>query len=191
MAKDVNVNKLIISSNRTVFDMQSIVLLSGISDNLRLRQMMNYYVKRGELLNPRRGIYAKVGYDLREMACAILQPAYISLEYVLQRAGVTFQYDDTITCVSYQNRTIEVDENIYSFRRINPMLWMNMQGLIQEKGYTIATPERAFLDMLYLSAGQCYFDNLLPLRKSIINQLLPTYQSQVLTQRVKDIFQNG
>ena len=33
--------------------------------------------------------------------------------------------------------------------------------------------------------------NLLPLRKSIINQLLPTYQSQVLTQRVKDIFQNG
>ena len=191
MAKDVNVNKLIISSNRTVFDMQSIVLLSGISDNLRLRQMMNYYVKRGELLNPRRGIYAKVGYDSREMACAILQPAYISLEYVLQRAGVTFQYDDTITCVSYQNRTIEVDENIYSFRRINPMLWMNMQGLIQEKGYTIATPERAFLDMLYLSAGQCYFDNLRPLRKSIINQLLPTYQSQVLTQRVKDIFQNG
>ena len=71
------------------------------------------------------------------------------------------------------------------------MLWMNMQGLIQEKGYTIATPERAFLDMLYLSAGQCYFDNLRPLRKSIINQLLPTYQSQVLTQRVKDIFQNG
>ena len=191
MAKDVNVNKLIISSNRTVFDMQSIVLLSGISDNLRLRQMMNYYVKRGELLNPRRGIYAKVGYDPREMACAILQPAYISLEYVLQRAGVTFQYDDTITCVSYQNRTIEVDENIYSFRRINPMLWMNMQGLIQEKGYTIATPERAFLDMLYLSAGQCYFDNLLPFLKSIINQLLPTYQSQVLIQRVKDIFQNG
>ena len=191
MAKDVNVNKLIISSNRTVFDMQSIVLLSGISDNLRLRQMMNYYVKRGELLNPRRGIYAKEGYDPREMACAILHPAYISLEYVLQRAGVTFQYDDTITCVSYQNRTIEVDENIYSFRRINPMLWMNMQGLIQEKGYTIATPERAFLDMLYLSAGQCYFDNLRPLRKSIINQLLPIYQSQVLTQRVKDIFQNG
>ncbi|MBO5817850.1 MAG: hypothetical protein J6R26_07950 [Paludibacteraceae bacterium] len=187
----IGLNKLLMCDKRTVFDMQSIVLLSGVSDNLRLRQMMNYYVKQGYMLNPRRGVYAKPGYDPREMACTIFQPAYISLEYVLQRAGVTFQYDDTITCVSYQNRTIEIDDCIYSFRRINPMLWMNMQGLVQENGYTIAIPERAFLDMLYLSAGQCYFDNLRPLRKSIINQLLPTYQSKVLTQRVKDIFQNG
>lgn len=67
------------------------------------------------------------------------------------------------------------------------MIWTNMLGIEQRDNVAIATPERAFLDMLYLSAGQCYFDNLRPLNKKLVNQIVPTYNSPTLAQRVKKI----
>ena len=124
------------------------------------------------------------------MACALQKPCYISLEYVLARAGVTFQYSEDITCISYQTRTIEVDGKSFVFRKINPILWENMLGIEQRDNIAIATPERAFLDMVYLSAGQCYFDNLRPLNQELIRQILPVYNSQVLTKRVEALL-NG
>ena len=118
------------------------------------------------------------------MACSLFRPAYVSLEYVLQRSGIVFQYDDTVTCVSYLNRIVEIDDKAYQFRIINPELWIGMDGIEQQDNILIATPERAFLDMIYLSAGNCYFDNLHPLNKIKVKQLLPFYQSKVLTERV-------
>ena len=118
------------------------------------------------------------------MACSLFRPAYVSLEYVLQRSGIVFQYDDTVTCVSYLNRIVEIGDKAYQFRIINPELWIGMDGIEQQDNILIATPERAFLDMIYLSAGNCYFDNLHPLNKIKVKQLLPFYQSKVLTERV-------
>ena len=175
------------ASPRTVFTMQSLLMLLYGSQTADLPAKMHYYVKQGVLLNPRRGIYAKLGYDLREMACAVFQPSYISMEYVLSRSGVTFQYVDEITSISYQNRSIEIDGKVYSYRRINPMLWTNMAGIIQNDNIAIATPERAFLDMVYLSAGNCFFDNLRVLDKKLIKKILPTYNSSALNKRTKQL----
>ena len=159
-------------------------------DHSSVSRSLIYYAKKGILLNPRKGIYAKNDYQEQEMACTLLSPSYISLEYVLSRAGVTFQFSNDITCVSYQNRTIEVDGRNYVFRRINPMIWTNMLGIKQLDNIAIATPERAFIDMVYLSAGQCYFDNLRPLNQELIRQILPVYNSPILTKRVEALL-NG
>ena len=175
----------ILSNSRTVFTPQWLALQDSVRDRESLSRSLMYYAKKGMLLNPRKGIYTKLKYDEQEMACTILSPSYISLEYVLARAGVTFQYSSEITCISYQNRTIEVNGRSYVFRKINPMIWANMLGIEQRDNIAIATPERAFLDMVYLSAGQCYFDNLHPLNKDLIRQILPTYNSKVLTKRVE------
>lgn len=183
MSSQNNILKLILKSDKTVFTIQSLVMMSGESDGNRLSGQLHYYAKQGEIRNPRRGIYTKVSYDEKEMACSVFSPAYISMEYVLQRAGVTFQYDDTITMISYLNRDIVIDGKTYSFRKIKPQLWCTFEGIQMEKGYTIASPERAFLDMLYLSAGNCHFDNIHSLNYKIIKKLLPNYQSNVLTER--------
>ena len=175
----------ILSNSRTVFTSQWLALQDDIRDRESLSRSLMYYAKKGMLLNPRKGIYTKLKYNEQEMACTILSPSYISLEYVLARAGVTFQYSSEITCISYQNRTIEIDGRSYVFRKINPMIWANMRGIEQRDNIAIATPERAFLDMVYLSAGQCYFDNLHPLNKDLIRQILPTYNSKALTKRVE------
>ena len=184
MSLQKNVLEVILSSPRTVFNVQSLRMLTECEDSQKLTKSLHYYVKGGKIRNPRRGIYTKATYDEKEMACSLFRPAYVSLEYVLQRSGIVFQYDDTVTCVSYLNRIVEIDDKAYQFRIINPELWIGMDGIEQQDNILIASPERAFLDMIYLSAGNCYFDNLHPLNKIKVKQLLPFYQSKVLTERV-------
>lgn len=184
MSSQINALEAILSSPRSVFNTQSLRMLTECEDCQKLTKSLHYYVRTGKIRNPRRGIYTKVSYDEREMACSLFRPAYISLEYVLQRAGVVFQYDDTVTCVSYLSRTIEIDAKTYQFRIINPELWIGMEGIEQHDNILIAVPERAFLDMVYLSAGNCFFDNLHPLSKARVKQLLPLYQSKALAERV-------
>ena len=184
MSLQKNVLEVILSSSRTVFNVQSLRMLTECEDSQKLTKSLHYYVKEGKIHNPRRGIYTKASFDEKEMACSLFRPAYVSLEYVLQRSGIVFQYDDTVTCVSYLNRTVEIDDKTYQFRIINPELWIGMDGIEQQDNILIASPERAFLDMIYLSAGNCYFDNLHPLNKIKVKQLLPFYQSKVLTERV-------
>ena len=184
MSLQKNVLEVILSSPRTVFNVQSLRMLTECEDSQKLTKSLHYYVKEGKIRNPRRGIYTKASFDEKEMACSLFRPAYVSLEYVLQRSGIVFQYDDTVTCVSYLNRIVEIDDKAYQFRIINPELWIGMDGIEQQDNILIASPERAFLDMIYLSAGNCYFDNLHPLNKIKVKQLLPFYQSKVLTERV-------
>jgi hypothetical protein len=53
----------------------------------------------------------------------------------------------------------------------------------------IATPERAFLDLLYLE-NEYHFDNLTSLDTKAVFRLLPVYQSKELSKRVKRLFEN-
>lgn len=129
MGSQKNVLETILGSTRSVFNIQSLRMLTESADSQKLSKSLHYYVKEGNIRNPRRGIYTKATYDEREMACCLFRPAYISLEYVLQRSGVVFQYDDAITCVSYLNRTVEIDGREYQFRTINPGLWIGMDGI--------------------------------------------------------------
>jgi len=155
-----------------------------------ISKKLNYYVHTRRLLNPRKGLYAKSGYNPEELACILYTPAYISLEYVLQRSGIVFQYDSRITAVSYLNREIEVTNQIFSYRKMKGELLVNTVGIMrQENHVNIATPERAFLDMLYLNK-EYYFDNLRPLDQKQIIKILPTYQSKALTIRVNKLLQN-
>ena len=184
MSSRKNLLESIIESPRTVFTVQSLTMQTVCDDSIRLTKSLHYYANEGKIRNPRRGIYTKQKYNVQEMACSLFRPSYISLEYVLQRAGVVFQWDDTVTSVSYLSRTVEVDGRRYQYRKIAPELWIGFEGIEQQDNIAIATPERAFLDMVYLSAGNCYFDNLRPLSVKLIRALLPSYHSQKLNERV-------
>ena len=187
MSSQINLLQVILNCPRTVFTIQSLLMLSGLNDSKKITKSLHYYTNDGKILNPRRGIYTKLKYDVLEMACSLFRPSYISMEYVLQRAGVVFQWDDSITCISYLSRTVEVDNRLYQYRKINPELWIGMEGIEQRDNIAIAIPERAFLDMMYLSAGNCYFDNLRPLSVKKIRELLPLYRSAKLNERISKL----
>ena len=175
---------------RTVFRLNDIALLTDETSFQSLNKKMNYNVRAGKLLNPRKGLYAKPGYNPEELACTIYTPSYISLESVLQKEGVVFQYDSRISMVSYLSRSIEVGGQIYLFRKIKGELLVNTAGILRlDNQINIATAERAFLDTLYLKTDY-YFDNLNPINKDLVYKLLPLYQSKVLTIRVNKLIPN-
>ncbi len=160
----------------------------GEKDFGSLNKKLNYYVRTSKLLNPRKGIYAKPNYNSEELACLLYAPTYISLEYVLQKEGVLFQFDSRITSVSYLSRSIDVQDKTFVYRKIKGEIIANTKGISRQiNQVNIATGERAFLDLLYLNKN-CYFDNLNPLNKAKIFDLLPIYMSKALTDRVKKLF---
>jgi hypothetical protein len=176
--------------SRTVFRLKDIAILVGEESFLSLNKKLNYYVRTGKLENPRKGIYAKPGYNPEEFACTIFTPSYISLEYVLQKAGIIFQYDSRLTSVCYLSRNIEVGNQQFSFRKIKGSTLVNTLGIVRQTNHiNIASPDRAFLDLLYLEKDY-YFDNLNPLNKDLIRKLLPIYQSKALSQTVINLLKN-
>ena len=182
-----NIMLALSESTRTAFNTKSIALLLNEKRDDLLTKKLNYYVQKGLLLNPRKGIYAKKHYNPEELAGLVFVPSYISLEYVLQKAGVIFQYDSAITSVSYLSREIEMLGQTFRYRQIKGEILYNLEGIERRDNISIATPERAVLDMMYLNS-ECYFDNLNAVSKKRIKQLLPIYQSKRLNERVIEMF---
>lgn len=175
---------------RTVFRLVDVAMLSGDTDIPGLSKKLNYYVRKKQLGNPRKGIYTKPDYNREELACCMYSPCYISLGYVLQKKGIIFQYDSQITVVSYLSRVKEIDNQSYRYRKLKGELLVNNTGVVQLPNYVyMAVAERAFLDMLYLSP-EFYFDNLNSLDKSLIMKILPIYQSGALTRRTEKLLRH-
>ena len=176
---------------RTVFRLIDVSMLTGETDLPGLGKKLNYYVRKGYLNNPRKGIYVKPEYNTEELACRIYSPSYLSLDYVLQRSGVIFQYDSHMTLISYLSRTVEIDDQHFRFRKIKGPVLVNTTGIDRlNNQVNVACPERAFLDALYLEPDY-YVDNIHPLDKSVIKGLLPVYRSNALNGRIKTIFENA
>ena len=181
----------IYKDKKSVFSIQEIAMLVGEPDFERLKQRVNYYVKTHKLRNIRRGVYVKDNYSPEELACKIFTPAYISLEYVLQKSGMIFQYSGSITVVSYLNRIINVDGRELKYRKIKNDILYNTAGVIMDNyGIACASPERAFMDIIYLNR-EFHLDNIHNLNREAIRSLLPVYNSEKLGMRVNNLLKNA
>lgn len=181
----------ILRSENTVFTFKDIVLLWR-EDNPKLaKRRINYYVKTGKLHSIRRGIYAKdKNYNRLESATKIYTPSYVSFETILRKEGVIFQHYETILIASYLSREITADGQIYSYKKLKDTILTNSAGLVKKQGYTEASKERAFMDMLYLYKNY-YFDNLHSINWDKSFELLPIYGSNALEKRLTTYYKNA
>ena len=184
--KEIDILFEVYKDTRTVFRINDIALLINSADRL-LYQKLNKLVKKGKLLNIRKGVYAKEDYKSEELACLLYTPTYISLGYVLQRSGIIFQYDSAITNICYLNREVCVNGQSIRYRQIKREILLNTSGIVYKNNINIATPERAFLDTLYLN-GYFYFDNIEKLDTNKIFELLPIYNSVSLMTKIEKIY---
>lgn len=179
----------ILRSGRTVFTFKDISLIWRNTDKKAVIAGINYYVSTGQLYRIRRGIYAKdKNYDKTELACRIYTPSYVSFETVLTRAGINFQYYGQIFVASYLAREIVVDGQVYHYRKIKDDLLIDSAGVLNKDGIAIATPERAFLDTLYLNTDY-HFDNCAPLSRDRICEMLPLYHNKRMDRKVQEFFE--
>ena len=167
--------EVLLRSSKTIFSTKDVALLWMEEKESTISARLNKYVKAGKLLRVRRGLYAKdKNYNKNELATKIFIPSYISFETVLGTAGITFQYYSQIFLASYKTKEIEIDGQKYSFKRIKEKMLTSNLGIENKDGYSIASPERAFLDTLYVNK-QYHFDNLRPLDWQKVYELLPIY----------------
>jgi hypothetical protein len=162
-------------SKKTVFTFKDLILLWGESDVNFVKKKIHRYVKAGRMNSIRRGIYSKdKDYDKYELATKIYTPSYISLETVLGAAGVTFQLYGQIFAVSYTSREIKCNGQDYSYKKIKDTILTNQAGIESRLNYNIASPERAFLDVVYFNKNY-HFDNLSALNWEKVQEILPIY----------------
>lgn len=165
----------ILRSNKTVFSAKDIMLIWGDAVTNAVKVRINYYAKSKDLYRVRRGIYAKdKNYNKLELATKIFTPSYVSFETVLVKAGIVFQYYGQIFVASYLTREIVADNQTYSYKRIKDVILTNHAGIENQDNYSIASLERAFLDILYIYKDY-HFDNLSPLNWEKVYEILPIY----------------
>ena len=165
----------ILRSKQTVLSAKDIMLLWGEASSDAARVRINYYAKSGDFYRIRRGFYAKdKDYNKFELATKIFTPSYVSFETILGQAGITFQHYNQIFVASYTKREITADGQAYSYKRIKDTILTNSAGIESKDNYSIATPERAFLDVVYLNKDY-HFDNLDLLNWDKVFEILPIY----------------
>jgi predicted transcriptional regulator of viral defense system len=144
---------------KTVFTVADIasILERNVDDNLVSN--INYYVRRGELINLSKGLYALDLFDSFELANKLRRPSYISFYTALQEGGIVFQEYSTIYLACNRSEEIEILETKLKYRKLKDEILLNPLGIIQGETYSKATVERALCDKIYLD-GVEYFDNL-------------------------------
>ena len=175
----------ILRSNKTVFSSKDIGLLWGDQGTDAARVRLNYYVKRGDLHHIRKGFYAKSkDYNKLELATRIFTPSYVSFETVLAQEGVIFQYYEAITIASYLTREIEIEEQVYSCKKIKDAVLTVIAGIKHVNETSMATKERAFLDTLYINTDY-KFDNTRSLDWDSGFRILPVYGNKRIVRKVE------
>ena len=162
-------------SKNTLFTTKEVSLLWQEPDANFVRKKLYRYIKAGKLYSVRKGVYAKdKNYEKYELATKIFTPSYISFETVLTKAGVVFQFYGQIFVASYLTREFTIDDQTYVLKKIKDPILTNQTGMDVKENYFIASPERAFLDVMYLNK-EYYFDNLLGINWDKVDEILPIY----------------
>lgn len=171
-------------SPKTVLSTRDIALIWQENNPNNLKSKIAHYVKQGTLFRLTRGIFTKgKNYDPKELATTLYIPSYVSFETVLREAGIIFQHYDTIFAAGPWSKTLTIDTHQITYRKLKKSLLYNSAGIINQNKFSQATPERAFLDMLYL-LPEYYFDNLHAINWERCSELATIYNNQQLLKRV-------
>lgn len=183
---------VLLRSDLTVFTFKDVSILWGDTDPKATLAGLFYYVKTGQLYRIRKGIYAKdKNYNPLEFATKIFTPSYIGFETVLARSGVIFQFYGQIFVASYLTREIMADGRTYVYRKMKDSLLTNHAGMELALNFMMASPERAFLDVLYLNKDY-HFDNLSKLNWDKVFEILPIYEGhQRMEKQVRAFYERN
>lgn len=137
----------------------------------KLRSALKYALQKGDIFRISKGIYSlSKDYSRLEFANKYRSPSYISTYSVLQKNGIVFQPYSTIYVISNRSQEIEIDGQIYIYRKIKNSILLNTIGVKNESGVQIASTERAICDKIYLD-GDEYFDNLRNINWSLMTEI--------------------
>ena len=120
------------------------------------------YVKQGILLRLKRDVYVLADrwerfgeQDVFVLANRLQVPSYVSMTTALAYYEITTQVQQSVveSVAVVRTTQVEVREKIFKYTKLKKNLYT---GFIKKNGFFIATPEKAFLDGLYLMSMNRY-----------------------------------
>lgn len=160
----MNYLTILLKQKQSLFHTSDLALLWNISNKNTLYTTIKRYIQKNALYRIHKGYYSTK--PLLEIDPVLLgigyvhDYAYLSTESVLSQTGVINQLSPTITLISTKSMNFSILDMNYIVRVMKPELLYNESGVeMSEKGYKIATPERAVVDMIYYSPS-FHFDNM-------------------------------
>ncbi len=171
------------------FSFADIRKITGLDDR-SLAVSLSRMIKRGKLIKVAKGIYATDDskIDWEQFAIEKYPPSYISFESALARRNILSQQPASLTAATTnRSKKMKMLKNMIIYRHIQPKLFW---GYKKEENTLMAEPEKAFLDLAYLSLnGYAKFDpeemNLDFLDKQKIKVYLKKFNFPRLTTLIK------
>jgi len=178
-------------NSKTVFTNKDLSLIWQETNQNNLKTKINYYIRQGTLIRLTRGVFVKdKKYSSKELATSLYFPSYVSFETVLREAGFIFQHYDTIFVAGPWSRNIILDKTKIRFRKLKNTVLFNSTGINNMGNYSTATPERAFLDTIYLFPNY-YFDNLRTINWERCFEIVKIYNNDQLVKRLKKYYKKN
>ena len=152
---------LALSIKTPIFSKNDIMLVGGKLYDYQLTR----WVKKGYLLKLKNGIYAfEKDFERikgEEVAAALYQPSYLSLESALSFYGFVPEMVYAYVSVTGKiNRTFDNKFGHFIYRHLKSELFWGYREVRTDTGrYLIAEPEKAVLDYLYLNLSKINSDS--------------------------------
>jgi predicted transcriptional regulator of viral defense system len=139
----------------------SLLEVGGVSAP-ELRVQLSRWVSAGRLVQLRRGVYALAGPHRQTdphpflIAQSLRQNAYVSLQSALAYHGLIPEHVPTVTCVTTgRSERIRTDLGSFVLRHISTKYFFGYRETEVARGQHafVAFPEKALLDLVYLTPG--------------------------------------
>lgn len=174
-------------SGKTVFTIKDLRIIWAEQNPDALKASVKYFVDAKKLQRLKKGIYSlPSGYEIFELSQKLISPSYISLETALQKHGIIFQYFSAITSIASYSRTFIINGQKFHYHSMKKEIFLNPSGIVKEKNYLIASPERAICDFIYLH-GPSHFDNLNNIDIEALENVSGIYGKKSMANNIKKL----
>jgi predicted transcriptional regulator of viral defense system len=136
--------------------------VGGAASQAGIRRQLDRWVKAGKVLQLRRGFYALADPWRRHpvnplyVANRIKKASYVSLQSALAWYGMIPEYVPVTTSVTTgRPEILQTPLGSFSYQHIKPGWFLGYQQVktVEDRVVFMATPEKALLDLLYLTPG--------------------------------------
>lgn len=128
-------------------DLSSIIASGSVLQNSRIIAKLT---TEGVLTKIQRGVYVTMNYDMWLLASRLDPKSYISMDTVLAREAIIATVPKgrvSVVRINKRNKRISTPAGEIVFHSMNRQF--NFGITTQTNGVNVATPERAYLDLLY------------------------------------------
>ncbi len=177
-------------TNLNIFTTDDLVILWKVGNRREAIESVKDYIRRERIFSIKKGVYSLTKeYDSKELSQKLITPSYISHYTALGIHGIIFQKYSEIHSMAPYSKTFNINDQTFIYHKTTPEILHSQTGILSQENYTIASPERAICDSLYLN-GDTAFDNLRNIDVTKLEEISKIYKNKRLEKDIERLIKH-